>query len=255
MDILYDQRDAELRYKVVKSNVLIQKAHFELGTLEQKVMLYIISKIQPNDEDFKTYELDVYELCEICGISFQTKNYNEFIDTITSLTERTIQIDDGRYHDWIYWLERPRFDRLNKRFYFRLDDRLKPYLLQLRGSFTQYALDNIMSMRSKYSIRLYELFLSYAELEVFYVPVDHLRSLLEAPEAYSEFKKFRQKVLNPALSEINDLSDIEVTMETKRTGRIITDLKFVIRRKDDTENLAARWKRMFGRDLVGAPQC
>lgn len=37
---------------VVKANALIQKSRFSLSLQQQKIVLYLISKIQPNDEEF-----------------------------------------------------------------------------------------------------------------------------------------------------------------------------------------------------------
>ena len=42
-----------------------------------------------------------------------------------------------------------------------LDDDLVPYLFALGGQFTQYQLCNILSMKSAFSIRMYELLKSY----------------------------------------------------------------------------------------------
>lgn len=42
-------------------------------------------------------------------------------------------------------------------FFKKLNDDLKPFLLQLKEHYTQYTLDNIMAMKSTYSIRIFEL--------------------------------------------------------------------------------------------------
>ncbi len=48
----------ELRnYKVVKSNDLIQKSRFNLSLQEQKIILYLISKVKPEDTEEKIIRL------------------------------------------------------------------------------------------------------------------------------------------------------------------------------------------------------
>ena len=42
----------------VQSNALIN-ARYEMTAFQKKILLYIISMIQPNDEDFKTYSIHV----------------------------------------------------------------------------------------------------------------------------------------------------------------------------------------------------
>ena len=42
---------------VLKANSLIQKTRYSLSLQEQKIILYIISKLEPTDEEFKHYEI------------------------------------------------------------------------------------------------------------------------------------------------------------------------------------------------------
>ena len=55
-------------YKVIKYNDLIQKTRHQLSMQEQKIVLYLISKIKPGDTELTDYKFDVAEFCEICGI-------------------------------------------------------------------------------------------------------------------------------------------------------------------------------------------
>ena len=44
---------------VVKANDLIQKSRFSLTLQQQKIILYLISKIMPTDENFQLYEFSI----------------------------------------------------------------------------------------------------------------------------------------------------------------------------------------------------
>ena len=44
------------------------------------------------------------------------------------------------------------------------------------------------------------------------------------------FKKLKQKVITPALDEINEVSGFSVTVEYRHKGRKVTALKFKMRR-------------------------
>jgi hypothetical protein len=47
---------------------------------------------------------------------------------------------------------------------------------------------------------------------------------------YPEFMRLNEKVLKPAIIEVNRVSDFQVTMECQRQGRKVTALKFKMRR-------------------------
>ena len=50
-------------------------------------------------------------------------------------------------------------------------------------------------------------------------------------EAYHEYKYFKRDVLNPAVAEINKVTDLEIELVEHRSGRRIEELQFRVRRK------------------------
>lgn len=229
---------------VVKANDLIQKSRYELSLQEQRMILYFVTLIRPEDDDFKEYTVDIRDLCRICEIQLCGVNYQNFIESVKKLKERTVYIVENRVHKFMSWIEHVEIDEKTYTLTYRLDERLKPYLLQLKGRFTQYALENVLFYKSKYSIRLYELLASYSEYEIAYVKVDDLRGLMGAPEFCEDFRRFRDKILNPSVQEINELSDLTVSMDFVKEGRKITTILFNIKRKSSAAQTLVRFHRV-----------
>ena len=48
--------EEERNQLVVKHNALIQKTRYSLNTQQQKIILYLISKIKPDDDELKEYD-------------------------------------------------------------------------------------------------------------------------------------------------------------------------------------------------------
>lgn len=111
-------------------------------------------------------------------------------------------------------------------------DYIKPYLIDLNAYFTQYKLENILEMKSFYGIRLYELLRSeYYKDENTYqeYSIEFLRQFFDCETKYKAFKDFRVRVLEIALKEINEKSDIYVYEGIMiKTGRKITGIKFLV---------------------------
>ena len=84
-----------------------------------------------------------------------------------------------------------------------------------------------MRFQSKYSIRLYEFIKSihYNELASFekIITLDELRERLGA-ESYTEWKNIKARVLEPAIKEVNELSDKTVEYDTVTQNRAVTKL-------------------------------
>lgn len=66
-----------------------------------------------------------------------------------------------------------------------------------------------------------------------YITIDNLRKLLGTlgNRSYDNYAIFRAQAILPALKEINEKSDIEVTLVSKRESRKITQIAFNVKRK------------------------
>ena len=236
-----DDAEKQRNQLVVKSNELIQKSRFSLSALEQKIILYIISKIKPEDTELKEYCFDLREMCRVCGISYSGKNYLNFKDSIKALRDKSFWIETPRKLYTVSWIERVEIDKYQTTVSVKLDDRLLPYLLNLRECFTSYELNYTLLMKSKYSIRIYELLKSYVGIGFFHIGIVDLKKLLQC-ESYSEYKEFRRNVIDKALKEINEFTDLEIEYQQIRENRAVSALLFKIKRKDDIDLTIQRVK-------------
>jgi hypothetical protein len=110
------------------------------------------------------------------------------------------------------------------------------YKLYNPDMYARLDLDMQKRFKSKYSLALWELCIDYLGAkrdcgETPWVPLEKFRELMGIAEGqYSLYKLFSQRVLTPALDEINEVSDFRVTVEYQHHGRKITALKFKMRR-------------------------
>lgn len=224
-------------YLVVKSNDLIQKSRFSLSAQEQKIILYVISQIKPTDTNLKEYTVALRDLCDLCGIEYLGQNYKNFKDSVQALANKSFWLAQNNGDEvLVRWLHNVKLNAQKNAFTFSLNEYLKPYLLMLTENFTNYELTYILKMRSKYSIRLYEILKSKSNYGEFTVAIDDLKKQLQTAE-YSAYKDFRTRVLETAIDEINILSDILVAFEPIREGRKITFLKFTFKNKNLDDRL------------------
>jgi len=243
---MINQEFAKIReYKIVKDNQIIQKSRYELSAQEQKIILYLISKIKPGDSEFNLYEFKIVDFCEVCGIDKENgKNYINLKRTIKELADKSIWVtlENGK-ETIIRWIERPYIDKKNGTIEIKLDELMRPYLLQLKERFTAYNLYFTLAMKGKYSIRIYEILKSYENLLGWTFELDDLKRQLNA-EKYTMYKDFRVNVLDVALDEINAFSDITVTYTIEKKGRKVDKIKFKIKPKKEIMERVHTFKRI-----------
>jgi Initiator Replication protein len=92
-------------------------------------------------------------------------------------------------------------------------------ILEGSGRWGRIKAEIVCSMTSKYAIALYELIQLRANLEraVETFPIDRFRELLGVPPGtYVRGDNFQRKVLDPAVLEVNGLSDMSLQIELER---------------------------------------
>ena len=203
-------------YMVVKGNDIIQKSRFTLSAQQQKVLLSMISKIKPDDEPNKTYTFEIQEFCRLCNIDWGNGgNYIAIKQALYGIDKQVMWIKqpEKKRETRLRWLDKLYISEDSGVITFTFHSDMLPYLLDLREKYTQYSLINVLPMRSKYAIRLYELLKSYEWTVVrITIPLDNLKTRLDASN-YNNYKDFRRRVLDPAVEEINTYTDLDVGYE------------------------------------------
>lgn len=229
---------------VRQSNHLIETS-YKIATLgESRLLRLLIAQIQPSDEDFKTYRISVSDFAKTFGLSPTGGKTYETIDKASQgLAHRPITIRNGK--SWLHtsWLSSSEYIEGAGYVELTFDKKLKPYLLQLKGYYTQYKIDTISNFRSLYSIRLYELL----KMEQFKLNKDgyfkrtfeyeELREKLGIEETeYKLFADFRLYVIEMAVKEIKQNPDINITqVDYPKTGRKITHIVFHCEKAKQTQ--------------------
>lgn len=221
---------------VAQGNDLVEAKHRDPLTVnEQKAILTIVSMISPDDKDFQVYSLGVRDFGEMLGVKGESI-YHELKKIANSIVGKVIEIPTKTGFIATAWMSSVEYKKGEAIVEFSFDPKLRPYLLQLQNQFTTYRLSNILSLKSMYSIRLYELMKKWQKIARWEYPVEDLRDKLGANQkSYENYGSFKQKVLTPALSEINEFTDLHVTYREIRVGRRIGRIEFTIRTDADKE--------------------
>jgi plasmid replication initiation protein len=227
---------------IYKSNELIE-ARYYLSLAEQRLVLLLASEINPNDEDFKDYEIRIMDFIKMFGLESDKSIYEKIEASANTLLGKIITLKSGNDVEKTVWLSYVKYTKGSGVIRLRFDKSLKPYFLQLKSHFTKYQLNYVMDFKSQYSIRLYELLkmdafkVKNGQFEKFF-EVSELRLILGIDKKdYAFFADFRRFVIKSAISEISDKTDLFIVdVIYGKTGRKVTNITFVVgvRSKDET---------------------
>lgn len=229
--------ESERTQLVVKDNDLIQKVRYNLTVNQQKIIAYLISKIKPLDQDLQKYEISIQDFCELCGIN-KSYFYTEVKEIIDNLDSKSFWVETNEKIFKFRWFSEFEIIKGSGRINIVLNSNIKKYLIDLKQNFTQYELYNILALKGKYSIRLYEWFKSYSFMHEKQIEIEKLKEILIA-ENYVNFKDFRNRVLVKSIDEINQYTDLEVSYNTVNKGKKVIALIFYIRFKKPLERFSS----------------
>ena len=108
--------------------------------------------------------------------------------------------------------------------------------------FSQYALEQIAEMTSMYSIRLYELLNQWKvakKTPVFKLEIFRGQLGVEVNE-YKRMSDFKRRVLDLAVNEINEKSDLKVSYEQEKRGAVIIGFKFKVLEKTKSKAISSK---------------
>lgn len=220
---------------VVKHNNLIE-ARYNLSLNEQKIILYATSKLDRNKKKFNLLTLNIREFFSLLGTT--QERYTEIREVVKELRKKEITIRKDGNELIVGWLSSIEYLGDQGEIELEFSEKLMPYLLQLKESFTRYELKNILYLKNKHSIRLYELMKQYERIGKREFELKELRKTFNIrDDEYLRFDNFDRVVLRSSKEEINKYTDLNIDYEKIKTGRRITSILFKIEAKDQDKEV------------------
>ncbi|WP_180644954.1 replication initiation protein RepM [Acinetobacter bereziniae] len=117
-----------------------------------------------------------------------------------------------------------------------------PLITRLEEHFTKYEAKQVAHLTSKYATRLYELLIAWREVgKVPQLELKEFRNRLGLVDnEYTAMSDFKKRVLEPSIKQINEHTDITVTYEQHKKGRIISGFSFKFKQKKQPQIEAKR---------------
>ena len=232
---------------VVKDNRLVE-ASYRFTLIEQQVVLYAICRSREEQKGlFADLPITIraQDFARTFGMD-ESNVYSQLKEAMNRMFSREATI-----HDVDPATDRPRITRthwISQSSYVDGAGHIQlifapaviPFITRLgeEGKFTQYKLERIGKMTSTHAVRLYELLVQYLSVGKRSVEVPWLKEVLQVAGQYPAIKDFKKRVVDIAVDQINEHSDLSVDYEQRKTGRVVSHFDFKIRLKDEVKKAA-----------------
>ena len=216
---------------VVKDNALV-RAGYHLTLIEQRVILLAVVIARKSNTKITMHtELEVYAHDYASSFDCSLNAAYEALKTAAkTLFERQFSYQEyrkGKLGEFTSrWIYKVGYIRDNACIVIQLAPDVIPLITELEKNFTSYNLLQVKGLTSSYSVRLYELIISWKGTKNYTISLDDLRKTLQLSNEYERVYNLKKRVIEPSIKQINENTDIQVTYTQIKQGRQISHLKF-----------------------------
>ena len=230
----------DARNYVVQANTLIGgKQALKLNSA--KLIRSAIMQVVGGDEELKPDIITVNELSELLNVPASNiyRDIDDITDDIISNPVFVREIKEGRTIGFIKipWVTKCEY-KADVGVAIKLNEELKPFLINLKEHYTQYTLGEVLAMKSVYAIRIFEILQSKMMSgnlprngTNIILSVQELRECCDCEDKYKAFGDFKKRVVDKAVSEINRVTYYDLTFSYQKCGRNVAAIDFFITSK------------------------
>ena len=232
---------------VVKDNALVH-ASYIMERQEKMLMWFVIWAFQQKRS--KRLTLKCSDVAEFAGMD-RNAAYVQTWETARRLRERELLIhnqEKGRIGacGFLSYVEygKDRAGEVDVEITDQIVPHVERFIEGMKIGFTKFEMGVIASLKSFYALRLYEIcksvhFGRFAK-EGWELEVDELRKRFgvlmvndkgkTVVDSYADWRRFREKVLDKAVDEVNEASDLRIAYRLRKSGRNVVAVRFFVSR-------------------------
>ena len=223
----------------------------KISTVQRKsynYMLKIAKNAFKNDKNVRSFTVTADELLIFFGLG--KKNHDYLKAELRKLRKIEIEyniLNKDKKNEWGEFNLISGYSYNRGLIEFSFPHQIEKMLLNPK-MFGKINLVVIKSLRSRYSIALYELAEDYINTQIPKMSIEKFRDLMGIDkDKYYKFSMLRKRVIDVAINEINESENIsfKISYEFEKNGKKITHIKFTIHKKEEVLQLKDRQKKFY----------
>lgn len=218
---------------VVKKSEQLIYGKYKLSATAQKLVTTVIGLVQKEDEYNKEYCILAKDFVEMSGT--KTNDRDALKNACEEILSKPLKISTGRGWLMANWCNDIEYVHEKGIITYKVSEKLKPYIIDLKNNYLKYDLKNILPLKSEYSIRVYEWLKDiynskqrYNKKMIEEFEIEFLRERLIIPDSYNTNNVFT-RVIDKAKQDLEKYTDIRFTYGiAEKDGKFIKKIRFEI---------------------------
>lgn len=233
---------------IAQSRQLVE-ARYNFTLWEMRLFVEVLEQIKKEDTKLREYRVYYKDLIREYGEHKQDYKYirDASIRLLRKVAHFEYVNEEGQervYHAVLFtgadtprnWQEKDE----NMFIDFSINDKLKEQLIQLKSNYLLYDKRHVLRLKSKFSVRIYQLLKSHEreakDTVIVEYKIKELREMLLVDEngnpnnQYSKHSMFKKRVLLQAQKELKEHTDISFSFDEIKKGRRVDIIRFFVKK-------------------------
>lgn len=233
MDI--EKFDADKSY--VKQHNAITSGRYEYTACMLDILFMTLAMIdteKPKERTFQIYQRDIE------AITGHKWNYQQLREATEGIGSRMFEIETPKSLKQLWLFSSVEYLLGTGSFLVKVNEDAMPYFFELKNNFTMLHLKSVLSCSSKFAKRLYAIACQWRSVGSVTFEISELKQMLglvdkDGKEQFKQFTQFRKDVLEIAAKQINEFTDINISIEYIKRGRSFQKVKLLINKMPSTQ--------------------
>lgn len=233
MDI--EKFDVEKSY--VKQHNAITSGRYEYTSAMLDILFMTLAMIdtdKPNERTFQIYQRDIE------AITGHKWNYQQLREATEGIGSRMFEIETPKSLKQLWLFSSVEYLLGTGSFLVKVNEDAMPYFFELKNNFTVLHLKSVLSCSSKFAKRLYAIACQWRSVGYHTFEISELKQMLglidkDGKEQFKQITQFKKDVLEIAVKQINEFTDINISFELIKRGRSFQKVKLLIDKMPSTQ--------------------
>jgi plasmid replication initiation protein len=240
--------EQEKNMLIVKDNALIN-ASYNLELVEQRLILLAIIEARENGKGINANDpLTVHASTYIQTFNVEKHSaYTSLKEACKSLFARQFSYEEvnknGNLTQYTSrWVSKIGYTKNEATVEIIFAPDVVPLITRLEQHFTSYELEQVAQLQSKYATRLYEILIAWRSTgKTPVLAINEFRKQIGVLDSeYKIISNFKLRLLEPSIKQINEQTDIIVTYEQHKKGRLISGFSFRFKQKQEAKKIESK---------------
>lgn len=217
---------------MIKNKLLMQaneltSARFDAKSSQLDILFMLLASIDTKDEINKEYFINVKDITLITG---RKHNYSKLREEIGNLVGKLFEIENTETLKQITLFREVTYYKGTGILGIIINESARHLFFNLKEEFTWIPLKPVLTLKSKYAKRLYTIALQWKRRGYNEYTLEEFKYMLGCENQYNTISQFKEKVLDQARNEINNLKDagIQFDYELIKNGRAYEKIRITL---------------------------